>query len=67
MRTTTPPRSADRHPSAERDLRSALEGMLRSARGMVTFTERALAAIDAVRSLDARNPYRRLDNGDDEV
>lgn len=65
MHTTTPPRSADRHASVEGDLRSALEGMLRSARGMVTFTERALAAIDAVGSRDDRKAFRRLDKGDE--
>ena len=65
MHTTTPPSSPDRHAGVDRDLRSALEGMLRSARGMVTFTERALAAINAAGSRDDGLPSRRLDKGDE--
>lgn len=41
------------------EVRSALEGMVRSARGMVTFGERLLSLLDG--SQDDRMPTRRLD------
>lgn len=61
---TANPSSAPAHPFGRGggdELRTALEGMLRSARGMVTFTERAIAFLDGAVSQDDRIPTRRLD------
>lgn len=58
---TANPSSAPAHPFGSRDaeVRTALEGMVRSARGMVTFGERLLSLLDG--SQDDRIPTRRLD------
>lgn len=61
--TMTPPSSvpASAHPFGGRsdEVRTALEGMVRSARGMVTFGERLLSLLGD--SQDDRMPTRRLD------